>query len=592
MELKEKEAIERMARWVVELDLSQRSAQALDLYRRVLDWKGARGIRQMEALLARDRPELRPVLEELASIRTRLAELAFTEPDPARRDVWRKQLDVLLKRKGDLEVDLGQRSAVYRAGVRAARIGPAEVAAALPAGTALVDLVVYSHDRWLPAGKGQSERTLRRLLAFVVRPRRPVVCVVLGEEVAVVAAVVDWHWALLTRQPEALDRAAGTLGSLVWEPLRRDLGDARTVLVAQDWPLSIFPLAALPGSRPGSYLIEHMAIGYVGSATEAAAQLSSPANTASGGLLAAGAIDFRADPGRAASTSAARGSFVASAEERGAFRPLPGTRLECELARDLFRRAFPKEQAVLLTGGEATEGEIKSRLDGGRWRAVHLATHGFFESPDRVAALRARTGREHSLPLASPHGPADETDAFGLTPLLHSGVVLAGGGRAPVPGRPEASSEDGILTAEEVLSLDLRRTDLVVLSGCETGLGQGRYGQGLLGLQRAFHAAGTRSVVASLWKVDDAATSVLMEHFYTNLWVREMPRLEALRSAQLTVLRHPELVQTRRDDLARRGIDEAPKKLLPGGPAARPTPRGARSDPSIWAAFVLSGDGR
>jgi CHAT domain-containing protein len=150
--------------------------------------------------------------------------------------------------------------------------------------------------------------------------------------------------------------------------------------------------------------------------------------------------------------------------------------------------------------------------------------------------------------------------------------------------------EDGILTAEEVQALDLRGTELVVLSACDTGLGRLEPGQGVLGLQRAFRAAGAHAVAASLWKVDDAATSVLMEQFYTNLWSKKLPRLEALRQAQLTVLDHPGLVSARRARL--RGIGETAGTLPDGGRIAEPPRPGARSDPSLWAAFVLSDDGR
>ena len=100
-----------------------------------------------------------------------------------------------------------------------------------------------------------------------------------------------------------------------------------------------------------------------------------------------------------------------------------------------------------------------------------------------------------------------------------------------------------------------------------------------MGLQRAFQAAGARAVVASLWKVDDAATTVLMEQFYTNLWSKKMPKLEALRQAQLTVLNNPGLVKARQAELAkRRGIDEKPEKLPDGGrvaPHRMPMQRGA-----------------
>ncbi len=114
-----------------------------------------------------------------------------------------------------------------------------------------------------------------------------------------------------------------------------------------------------------------------------------------------------------------------------------------------------------------------------------------------------------------------------------------------------------------------------------------------MGLQRAFQAAGARAVVASLWQVDDASTTVLMEHFYTNLWSKKMPKLEALRQAQLTVLNDPGLVKARRAELAKqRGIDDKPEKLPEGGRVAAPSATATRSDPALWAAFVLSGDVR
>jgi CHAT domain-containing protein len=99
-------------------------------------------------------------------------------------------------------------------------------------------------------------------------------------------------------------------------------------------------------------------------------------------------------------------------------------------------------------------------------------------------------------------------------------------------------------------------------------------------------------VVASLWKVDAAAT-VLMEQFYANLWSKKLPKLEALRQAQLTVLNNPGLVKARRAELPRqRGVAEEPEKLPQGGETASPTTPSPRSDPALWTAFVLSGDGR
>src|SRR5262249_4446578 len=199
------------------------------------------------------------------------------------------------------------------------------------------------------------------------------------------------------------------------------------------------------------------------------------------------------------------------------------------------------------------------------------------------APPRPRGGGGAPPPPAAPRGLDDEeARSLSLVPFLRSGLVLAGGGRPPAPsssdplaGAPPA--EDGILTAEEVLSLDLRGTDLVVLSPCQTGQGVGRYGRGVQGLQQAFRAAGARAVVATLWPVDDAATSVLIERFYTNLWEKKLPKLEALRQAQLAVLRDPGIVARRRDEL-KRGIEEKDGKLPGGGAPVSPAPANARTD--------------
>jgi CHAT domain-containing protein len=173
--------------------------------------------------------------------------------------------------------------------------------------------------------------------------------------------------------------------------------------------------------------------------------------------------------------------------------------------------------------------------------------------------------------------------------MLLSGLVLAGANRDP--GK-------AVLTAEEVAGLDLRGAELVVLSACDTGLGKVAAGEGVLGLQRGFHEAGARALAASLWSVSDAATSVLMEDFYTNLWEKRLTRLEALRQAQLAVLRGPGRVAVRAEQLQRELAKLDPVVALRGGSKkAVPLPEGGRveeksrrSHPAYWAAFVLSGD--
>jgi len=252
--------------------------QSADIYRRVLAWKGAVEAGQAEDRLAWDQPELRPILAQLGQVRARLAQLAFTTPDDARRAAWRRQLDAVREQKEDLEADLTQRSAAFRQ-QQAQRLGPDELAAAIPNGIALVDLFVYNHHSPPEGGKGEL-RYQPRLIAFITRRGRPLALVPLGASQPIDTAVIAWRRALDARQSNALTTAAGTLGRLVWEPLRPHLEGARTVLVAPNGALVRFPFAALPGNRPGSYLVEDLAIGYVVSgrqATQALAAASGPA---------------------------------------------------------------------------------------------------------------------------------------------------------------------------------------------------------------------------------------------------------------------------------------------------------------------------
>ncbi len=186
---------------------------------------------------------------------------------------------------------------------------------------------------------------------------------------------------------------------------------------------------------------------------------------------------------------------------------------------------------------------------------LRLATHGFFladqrRDPNRelrgLGLLGGRAGDGFGPMPERMSGPGMEN------PLLRSGVLLAGFKTWLKGGSLPAEAEDGLLTAEDVSGLDLLATELVVLSACETGLGEVRTGEGVFGLRRAFVLAGAKTLVMSLWKVPDEQTRELMEDFYQRILHGE-PRAEALRQAQLEM-----------------------KKKYP--------------DPFYWGAFICQGD--
>jgi CHAT domain-containing protein len=211
----------------------------------------------------------------------------------------------------------------------------------------------------------------------------------------------------------------------------------------------------------------------------------------------------------------------ASSAEGVPFERLHGTREEGERIAAILGTEPLLEDRVLET-------MIK---DCGSPQILHVATHGFF------------------LP-SSPKDPNEEWLDLGIigslgsdglsrlsqveNPLLRSGLALAGANTfLEGAGLPE-EAEDGLLTAEDVTGMDLLATELVVLSACETGLGEVNVGEGVYGLRRAFVLAGARTLVMSLWKVPDKQTQELMENFYRRL-LEGQPRAEALREAQLAM---------------------------------------------------------
>lgn len=182
------------------------------------------------------------------------------------------------------------------------------------------------------------------------------------------------------------------------------------------------------------------------------------------------------------------------------WKELPGTAGEIESIRTLF--SANKATANAYSGIDASEEKLKS-LSGHSPAILHLATHGFFlPDPEK----RKQEGFA-----------ADERNAFTIAddPLLRTGIVLSGANRVWLGGQPVQDKEDGIVTAYEIAQLDLSRTELVVLSACETALGDIRGTEGVFGLQRAFKLAGVKNMIVSLWKVPDAETAELMKMFYT-----------------------------------------------------------------------------
>lgn len=185
---------------------------------------------------------------------------------------------------------------------------------------------------------------------------------------------------------------------------------------------------------------------------------------------------------------------------------LPGTKVEIDIIQSQLEKA--KWDINKFEATNATETSLKKTQNA---QVIHIATHGFFKEDVKIEG-------------------EDDGDHFLNNPLLRSGLYLSKNEQI----RDENSGDDGILYAYEAMNLNLDNTELVVLSACETGLGEVQNGEGVFGLQRALRVAGCQSVLISLWKVDDTATQELMEAFYAH-WLKTGDKFEALRTAQKAV---------------------------------------------------------
>ena len=212
--------------------------------------------------------------------------------------------------------------------------------------------------------------------------------------------------------------------------------------------------------------------------------------------------------------------------ERGGLIPLPHS---AEEAQDVARILEGKNYETSLKEGETATEESFKILSGQGCEVIHLATHGFYleeETAERMAQkndnllFMTQTGDGAHLLIAD-------------RALSRSGLFMAGAQNVMNKLKLPNGVEDGILTAQEIAYMDLQGADLIVLSACQTGLGE-IGSDGVFGLQRGFKKAGAGTLLMTLWEVDDLATAILMRSFYEN-YLGGMSKLEALQAAQKTL---------------------------------------------------------
>jgi CHAT domain-containing protein len=518
------------------------------------------------AILAVASPKARILWQSVLSLRRERETLLLAPANPTKAKERDKRLEAINEDIRIKEADLRPLLPALKRSEELARATPTELQKALPMGTALIDLLRHARIEQDPKVRGDKgvKRTLR-YVAFVVT-RQGVARVELGKAQPIEEMLALWRRTLV-EGAEAEPANAEKVHRLLWAPLSKHLPAKLTlVYISPDAALNRLPWAALREGKRGRRLIEEHAIAVLPHGvmlldrlTEAKREKEKRPT-----LLAMGAVAYDRKP-KAAANLALRGPVG----EKLKWDALKGTQKELQQIVGLAgeRRIIRREGAgagVATLLGDLPKAET-----------AHLATHGFFADAKFRSVLQLdeklfdRTWRERR-------------GAGSRSPLVLSGLVCSGANLPETPNR-------GVLTAEAIVGLDLRKMNLAVLSAGESGLGETAGGEGVYGLVRAFHIAGTRNVIASLWKVDDEATAALMVLFYRHLWGRKpLSPAEALRQAQLALFRNPQHVK---EWSAGRGPNL--KIVLPGSGTKEPdkTTGAKRAPAKVWAAFVLSGPG-
>jgi len=499
--------------------------------------------RFQETLIYSDDPEVVNTFQALAKTRARLSQIAFRGPGNEGVETYKKWVADLEVQKERLEAKLSELSHAFAVQKKTAMADSEMVAMALPKNSALLEFVRIKRFNFKAKGK-EKQWLPPRYIVFVLHAGK-------GDRVGMIdlgdALNIDETIAEFKKEISNTKKTKGTgvieasrkIYDLIFVKIKKELGDVKNIFISPDGNLNLIPFEVLQ-SPHGRFLIEDFTFNYLAAGRDMLrfGEIKEKGNIS----MLIGDPDF--DLGKKDKDSTIMRLALKKKNEiepinqsmdmRGfQFTRIPGTREEVQAIYGFFG----DKQAELYIDKEALEEVLHSK---DAPSVLHIATHGFFLRDMELADMASESSDRGIVihPSNAPNATGRKVKMD--NPLLLSGIVLAGANNAIKSGDTERS--DGIVTAEKILGLRLRGTDMVVLSACDTGLGEVKAGEGVYGLRRAFLQAGTRSLVMSLWSVPDTETKELMVEFYKNIKSRKMNRSKALR---LAALREMKIVEER-----------------------------------------------
>ena len=466
-----------------------------------------------------DSPELQAITEELTSARKELASLTLSGPTPETRSNFPQLISDLENQVNNLQLRLGAASAVFRQAIQ--QVTVEDVIEAVGDEHALVDFFAYKNedDEWSLCVIVLNNGELYFHNYDELEPFKDMI-MELRDYMMDVTVVED-----------DIKPLAQELYEPLWDPLNEFLDGQESIFLIPDSILNVLPFDALV-DFDDQYLIQTLNLRLISSARDLVLE---PLDPVEGDVLIIAGPDYYSEeivnsPEARQITSGKRSATVNAGIRMGNglrglnFGALPGAEKEGEVVDEVV--AEKDRSTTFITREAAEEKELRAYNADKIPEILHIATHGFFLKEQEKLAKRImgmQRGSQNPIPP-----PADN-------PLLRAGLAFAGlNPNAPLLGEIDTDN-DGVLTAMEVLSLNLTGTRLVILSACETGLGEIHEGEGVYGLRRSFQEAGVDSVINSFWEVSDDGTQLLMTKFYDKYLDGMEPR-EAMREARLEMV--------------------------------------------------------
>lgn len=463
-------------------------------------------------------PELYGLTSDLQSVQKDLAALTLSGPAGESAEAFQEKLLELEDSRNKLQGQLGRASLSYKNSSQQIEVD--DVLDELNENTALVDFLTYTDKR---------SEVVAVVATKDAENSKHIKLVPLGKLLILRQAISEYRSLIQEEDTEEgeLEVAGRAIYNKIWKPLTPFLKDKPTVYIVPDSIVHLLPFDTLIDEND-KYLLESKDLRILSSSRDL---VVSSLPSAEKGLLIIAGPDYNIDTGKDVKKAImdrrgadSNGLRLASVGLRSlSFDKLTGAELEGTAIKKVSDQL--KKQATIYSKRQAEE--VRLRGIKKPPQIVHIATHGFFLKPEDSMIRRL---------LSLQRGARNRLPPPGDNPLLRAGLAFAGiNANAPFLGDIDTNN-DGILTALEVLKLNLNGTELVVLSACETGVGEIHAGEGVYGLRRAFQEAGVSSVLNSLWPVSDEGTRTLMVGFYNELLGGKTVR-EALKASQLAMFK-------------------------------------------------------